>query len=76
MQRAGLIAGLERQKSFPLRGLNGGLIGRYVADHVYLERGRLVVEDVKSAFTARLPMYRWKKKAMKDNYGHEIREIT
>lgn len=73
-ERAGRIAGLRRQVRFPL-SVNGLLVCTYVADFVYLESGRRVVEDVKSAFTRRLPVYRLKAKLMRAVWGITIREV-
>jgi hypothetical protein len=58
MERAGEISGLELQPRFVLQeaftddaGVNHQAI-TYVADFRYIERGALVVEDVKGAETA------------------------
>ena len=73
LQRAGHIHELELQPPFELH-VNGIMIGRYVADFRYLdEAGKYVVEDVKGVKT---PMYRWKQKHMKAQYGIEIRETS
>lgn len=60
---AGTISDLRLQVSFPL-AVNGATICRYVADFVYVRDGRTVIEDVKSAFTRKLPVYRIKAKFM------------
>jgi len=73
LQRAGHISGLELQKTYRLE-INGHLICKYIADFEYLERGVPVVEDVKSAFTRKLPVYSIKRKLMGAIYGIEIRE--
>lgn len=62
-QMAGSISDLQLQVSFPL-AVNGATICRYVADFVYVRDGRTVIEDVKSAFTRKLPVYRIKAKFM------------
>ncbi len=72
LQAAGKISGLRFQVPFKLHAGNGNLIGKYVADFVYDEAGRVVVEDVKGFKT---PMYRWKKKHLKAEYGIEIQEV-
>lgn len=54
---------------------NGIKICVYIADYIYIENGRSVVEDVKSAFTAKLPVYRLKKKLLSALLGIEIREV-
>lgn len=48
----------------------------YVADFTYYdEDGNYVVEDVKSEFTRKLPVYRMKKKLLMYLKGIEIREV-
>lgn len=73
LQRGGAISGLQRQVRFPIR-VNDVVIARYVADFVYIEAGQRIVEDVKSKFTAKNPMYRLKKKCMAA-MGIEIQEV-
>jgi Xaa-Pro aminopeptidase len=70
MQEAGLISGLELQQSFDLI-VNGMKICRYVADFVYTEKTRRIVEDVKGVKT---PSYTLKKKLMLACHGITIRE--
>lgn len=72
--RAGRISMLRRQVRYRLFSACGNTVCRYVADFVYMKNGRLVVEDFKSAHTAKLPMYRLKKKWLKADYGIEILE--
>ncbi len=66
LERVGAIRNLQRQVSFDLYASNGERICVYRADFVYesLELGRLVVEDTKSEWTRRLPVYRIKAKWM------------
>ncbi len=87
LERAGAIADLKRQVKFVLipaqregtigkRGeaLKGKLIERecaYIADFVYVENGKTVVEDVKGFKT---PEYRIKKKLLLWVHGIQIRE--
>ncbi len=73
LERAGKIHGLRRQVSYALI-VNEILIARYVADFVYTE-GTLVVEDVKSAYTRKLPVYRIKNKLMRAIHSIDIREV-
>ena len=47
----------------------------YVADYTYLENGELVVEDVNSDFTRKLPLYIVKRKMMLYFHNKEITEI-
>jgi hypothetical protein len=74
-QRAGEISNLRRQVKFNLRCQSGEIIARYWADIVYVEHGQLVVEDVKSAITKKLPAYRLKKRWMKADHGIDIIEV-
>lgn len=71
---AGRISGLRCQVRFPLK-INGVKVAVYCADFVYVRDNRLIVEDVKSAFTAKLPVYRLKKKMMLAIHGIEIQEV-
>lgn len=78
LQKAKQISGLERQVPFvliPRQTRPSGGVERectYVADFVYVEGGKRVVEDVKGALT---PEYRLKRKLMLHVHGIEIREI-
>lgn len=75
LQAAGRIVGLRRQVRIPLR-VNGVVVCRYVADAVYVEAGRRVIEDVKSPITRMNPVYRLKRKLLAAVYaGAEIREV-
>lgn len=62
LQKAGLITSLELQPRIPLV-CNGVQIGSYIADFSYMEKGRCVVEDVKSPAT-KTPVYNLKKKIL------------
>lgn len=74
MERAGKIRGLEFQVSYALT-VNGAKIGTYTADFVYTdERGREVVEDVKSKATM-TTAYRLRKRLMRAIHGIEIQEV-
>lgn len=70
LEKAGEISGLLRQVSFTLN-VNGRKLGKYVADFTYTRDGKEVVEDVKGVLT---PLYRWKKKHLKAEYGISILE--
>lgn len=81
LQRAHIITGLARQVKYELipaqKDEKGKVIEKacsYIADFVYSENGRLVVEDAKSEAT-RTPAYRIKKKLMLQKYGIRIREV-
>ncbi len=55
--------------------INGKQICSYIADFVVTyANGRVEVVDVKSAFTAKLPVYRLKKKLVEAVYGITIIE--
>lgn len=71
MQAAGVISDLRLQVPYVIN-VNGLKICKYVADFVYIDRGREVVEDVKGMKT---PTYNLKKKLMKAVHGIEIQEV-
>ena len=73
LQRTGGITGLRRQVSLAV-DINGKRICRYVADFCYFEQGREVVEDCKSTYTSKLPVYVLKKKLVLAVLGIAIRE--
>ncbi len=73
LERLGKITHLERQVEYPLK-VNGFLIGKYVADFVYLQEGgawAVTVEDFKGVIT---DTYRLKKKLMWAIHGIDILE--
>ena len=74
--RSGEIMFLARQVEFSFR-IEGSKICSYIADFVYLtiKDNELVVEDVKSEQTRKLPTYRLKKKMMEAQYGIIIKEV-
>ena len=55
--------------------VNGQHVCDYVADFAYCAGGRLVVEDVKSPATRKLPAYRLKRKLMRALLGIEVQEV-
>src|SRR5688500_17883478 len=75
-EEAGLVRNLRCQVRYPIK-INGLLICTYIADFVYdrlhTTDGDLtwstIVEDVKSAYTAKNPVYRLKKKLMEAVLG-------
>lgn len=80
LQRAGRISGLRCQVSFVLapsvkfagaRAAKPAI--RFVADFEYIENGARVVEDVKSAPTAKLPAFQMKRHLMKHLHGIDVR---
>lgn len=70
LERAGAIAGLRRQVPFALV-VAGVYIGKYVADMVYKEGEKVVVEDVKGFKTE---VYRLKRLLMLACHNVEIKE--
>jgi len=77
LERAGVIESLEMQPKFPLE-VNGSHVCTYIADFRYRDKetGEMVVEDVKSRHTRKLPVYRIKKKLMHACCGIEITEVV
>ncbi len=75
--RDGVIAELELQASIPVV-VNGVRVCRYVCDFRYrlLGTGEIVVEDVKSPATRKLPTYRLKKKLIAALYGITVVEVV
>lgn len=82
LQRAKAIENLQLQVSFTLvpsvkfsseKRAKRAIC--YIADFVYWQDGKQIVEDVKSSFTRENPVYRIKKHLMMWVHGIEIREI-
>ncbi len=73
LERAGAIANLCRQVPFALV-VNGVHVCSYIADAVYRESARVVVEDTKSPATRVKPEYRIKLKLMQACYGIQVVE--
>jgi hypothetical protein len=82
MEREGRIKNLRREVTYRLE-VNGKLICKYIADHVYEEPLKLVgggwtelvVEDVKSPATRKNRVYRIKRKLMAAIHGIDIKEV-
>ena len=75
-EKEGKINKLQRQVPFPLiRKSQYGREIRYVADFVYYRNNEMIVEDVKSAYTRKNPVYRLKKRLMAELYGIVINEV-
>ena len=67
LERAGEIHDLTLQPRYQLH-VNGTLIGAYVADARYIDKGgRLHVIDIKSKATM-TPLFRWKRKHFEAEY--------
>lgn len=82
MEAQGLISDLRRQVPFelaPAVRLEGEKRKkpalRYIADAVYTQDGKVIVEDVKSAPTKKKESYRIKKHLLKTVHGLDIKEI-
>lgn len=71
-ERAGLIAGLERQVPYDIT-INGEHIAKWIADFRYVRDGMTVCEDVKGV---RTPVYRLKAKLVQAIHGIRITEIA
>lgn len=77
LERAGKVTDLQRQVKFeliPSQRIGGRVVERactYIADFVYTENGKKVVEDTKGFKT---PEYRIKKKIMLWVHGIQIKE--
>lgn len=79
LERAGKITNLQRQVKYVLipsqKDEKGKVIERecsYIADFVYVENGKLVVEDAKGYKT---PEYRLKRKMALYFHGIRIKEV-
>ncbi len=68
---AGLITDLRLQVPYQIT-INGVKVCKYVADFVYIDQGKEVVEDVKGMKT---PVYNLKKKLMLACFGVSISEV-
>ena len=76
LEKAGKITDLDRQVKFELiPKQDGERACCYVADFVYTEDGKKVVEDVKSEATRKKESYIIKRKLMLYIHGIRIREI-
>ena len=77
LERAGVITNLQRQVPFvliPSQRINGKVVEReckYIADFVYTENGKKVVEDTKGMKTE---AYKIKKKMLLYFHGIKIKE--
>ena len=77
LQRAKIITDLELQKRFEIcpKKYENKRARYYVADFVYVENGKRVIEDVKSPITRSNPVYSLKKALVQVNYPeYEFRE--
>ena len=75
MEKANAIQDLKLQQKFVLFPKNDyGNKVQYIADFTYIEDGKFVVEDVKSAITRKNQVYRLKKRILAEHTGHVIKE--
>lgn len=74
LQQVGQIEDLKTQVKYDMV-VNGVKVCAYYADFEYVEKMQIVVEDVKSEVTRKLPVYRLKKKLMLALHGIDIKEI-
>jgi len=74
LQKAGEISDLKLQVKMEIM-VKEKKIATYIADFTYTERGQYVVEDVKSDFTRKNPVYRLKKKLIEAIYNLKIKEV-
>lgn len=74
LESQGKISKLQLQPRFKFE-LNKVNICSYVADFSFIENGKLTVQDVKSAYTSKMAVYRIKNKMMKAFYAIEIEEV-
>ena len=74
--KAGAIGFLARQVEFQFT-INGGKVASYFADYVYTDSstGKMIVEDVKSEATRKLPVYRLKWRMLLQQHGIVIKEV-
>lgn len=80
LQQAGQISGLIPQVTFqliPAKIKTDGTTERamtYTCDALYVENGKLVIEDTKSEVTRKLPAYIAKRKLILQLFDVEVRE--
>ena len=77
LEKSGLISGLELQMRFEIcpKKYGNKRARFYVADFVYTEGSKLVIEDVKSPITRKNPVYSLKKALVQVHYPeYEFRE--
>lgn len=77
LERSKIIHNLELQKRFEIcpKKYKNNRARYYIADFVYEESGKKVIEDTKSAITKKNPVYSLKKALVLVNYPeYEFRE--
>ena len=76
LEKGGIIKDLKMQVPYKLSS-HGEFICKYISDFTYfnIELGKSVTEDVKSVKTAKLGVYKIKKKMMRAEHKIEIMEV-
>lgn len=74
LKAAGEITDLQLQPRYDMI-INGHKVCFYLADFAYRQGGKLVVEDVKSPATRKIPVYRIKVKLLRAVHGIEVVEV-
>jgi hypothetical protein len=76
-QQVGAIRDLELQPRYELIASNGEIVGHFTPDFRYwsLERGKLVVEDVKGGSATKTTAYRLRKRLAQACHGITIEEV-
>lgn len=76
LQKAGVISDLQKQVTYVLiPKQNKEQAVKYIADFVYIENGKTVVEDTKSEITRKNPTYVIKRKLMLWVHDIHIKEV-
>lgn len=75
LEKGGIIRHLKKQVRYPLNANNEVLVGYYVSDSEYIDlaTGNKITEDVKSEYTEKLALFKWKHKHFQAQYGREIK---
>lgn len=80
LQRVGQISDLQMEVPFKvyIKGPDGVdyYFCTYTADHVYREKGELVIEEVKTSGTVKDTAYRLRRKAFELHSGLKVREVV
>jgi len=70
----GEISDLRKQVTYSL-DVEGEHIADYIADFVYTENGQTIVEDTKSLYTSKNPVFQIKRKLMHAIYKVRVRVV-
>ena len=73
-EKAGEISNLQLQVRYDLE-CNGVRIGFYKSDFEWDDKDGHHVQDVKGSRRTVTPLYKWKKKMVKAQYGVDIEEV-